>query len=82
MVGKKITKLKKNNIKNNKTVAFEVKNLNKIKDNDFGITLKNINLKINYGEILGIAGIAGNGQNELMDVLSGEVICNNDNEFY
>ncbi|MDG1882183.1 MAG: ATP-binding cassette domain-containing protein, partial [Alphaproteobacteria bacterium] len=38
MVGKKITKLKKNNIKNNKTVAFEVKNLNKIKDNDFGIT--------------------------------------------
>ena len=30
MVGKKITKLKKNNIKNNKTVAFEVKNLNKI----------------------------------------------------
>ena len=80
MVGKKITKLKKNNIKNNKTVAFEVKNLNKIKDNDFGITLKNINLKINYGEILGIAGIAGNGQNELMEVLSGEVICNNDNE--
>ena len=63
--------MKKNNIKNNKTVAFEVKNLNKIKDNDFGITLKNINLKINYGEILGIAGIAGNGQNELMEVLSG-----------
>ena len=80
MVGKKITKLKKINIKNNKTIAFEVKNLNKIKNNDFGITLKNINLKINYGEILGIAGIAGNGQNELMEVLSGEVICNNDNE--
>ena len=27
------------------------------------------------GEILGIAGIAGNGQNELMDALSGEILA-------
>jgi ABC-type uncharacterized transport system ATPase subunit len=29
---------------------------------DFGISLKNINMQVNYGEILGVAGIAGNGQ--------------------
>ncbi|MBS9778216.1 MAG: ABC transporter ATP-binding protein [Gammaproteobacteria bacterium] len=35
--------------------------------------LKNINLQLHKGEIFGIAGIAGNGQNELMSVLSGEI---------
>jgi general nucleoside transport system ATP-binding protein len=81
MVGKKIIKLKKTSVINNsKNVALEVKNLNKVKDNNFGITLKNINLKINYGEILGVAGIAGNGQVELMEMLSGEAICKNNDE--
>lgn len=35
--------------------------------------LKQINLTLHKGEIYGIAGIAGNGQNELMSVLSGEI---------
>ncbi len=35
--------------------------------------LKEINLSLHRGEIYGIAGIAGNGQNELMSVLSGEI---------
>lgn len=39
-----------------------------------GVDLKNIDLAVRAGEILGIAGIAGNGQRELMDVLSGEVL--------
>ena len=39
----------------------------------FGTDLKQINLSVASGEILGIAGIAGNGQSELMDALSGEV---------
>jgi len=38
----------------------------------FGNDLKNINLKIRSGEIFGIAGIAGNGQAELLSALSGE----------
>jgi simple sugar transport system ATP-binding protein len=33
--------------------------------------LKNISLSINQGEILGIAGIDGNGQKELADILAG-----------
>ncbi len=41
----------------------------------FGTDLKDISLSLAAGEILGIAGIAGNGQNELMDALSGEILA-------
>ena len=75
MVGKKITKLRRTVKTKSKNIAFEVKNLDKQKDHEFGISLKNINLQVNYGEILGVAGIAGNGQVELMEILSGEVDC-------
>lgn len=37
-----------------------------------GVTLKDIALEVRAGEILGIAGIAGNGQDELFAALSGE----------
>lgn len=39
----------------------------------FGTDLHDISVSLVGGEILGIAGIAGNGQSELMDALSGEV---------
>ncbi len=39
----------------------------------FGTALKDICLTVNSGEILGIAGISGNGQAELLSALSGEV---------
>ena len=38
----------------------------------FGTSLKTISFSVRSGEILGIAGVAGNGQNELLEVLSGE----------
>ena len=40
---------------------------------EFGTALKEISLDVRGGEIVGIAGIAGNGQGELMDALSGEM---------
>ncbi len=39
----------------------------------FGTSLKDISLTVNSGEILGIAGISGNGQAELLAALSGEI---------
>jgi simple sugar transport system ATP-binding protein len=33
--------------------------------------LKNVSFSLSEGEILGIAGVAGNGQSELLDILSG-----------
>ncbi len=41
----------------------------------FGTDIKDVTLRVAGGEILGIAGIAGNGQNELMDALSGEILA-------
>ncbi len=39
----------------------------------FGTDLKDISFSVSAGEILEIAGIAGNGQSELMDAFSGEI---------
>uniref|UniRef100_UPI0013F6380A ABC transporter ATP-binding protein n=1 Tax=Metapseudomonas otitidis TaxID=319939 RepID=UPI0013F6380A len=38
----------------------------------FGVSLKAIGLEVRSGEIVGIAGVAGNGQDELLALLSGE----------
>ncbi|MGI6245292.1 MAG: ABC transporter ATP-binding protein [Pseudochelatococcus sp.] len=38
----------------------------------FGVALRDIRFAVRPGEIFGIAGIAGNGQDELMEALSGE----------
>jgi simple sugar transport system ATP-binding protein len=37
-----------------------------------GVDLRNVGFEVRAGEILGIAGVAGNGQNELLLALSGE----------
>jgi simple sugar transport system ATP-binding protein len=50
-----------------------VKNLSLKSEHQFGTDLKNIGLTVKGGEILGIGGIAGNGQAELMAALSGEI---------
>ncbi|MGE3247957.1 MAG: ABC transporter ATP-binding protein [Beijerinckiaceae bacterium] len=38
-----------------------------------GVALENVCLTVRSGEIVGIAGVAGNGQQELMEVLIGEM---------
>ena len=49
---------------------LQVSNLNLTKDDGHQV-LKNINFHLKAGEILGVAGVAGNGQSELLDSLSG-----------
>src|SRR6201987_2631070 len=41
-------------------------------DDPHGVRLQNISLELRGGEILGIAGVAGNGQDEFFAALSGE----------
>ena len=56
-----------------------VKNLSLRSDFQHGLDLKKINLEVCKGEVHGIAGIAGNGQVELMEILTGEVRVENPN---
>ncbi len=56
-------------------IRLKVTNLNAIATHPLGISLENINLQVSAGEVVGIAGVAGNGQDELLRVLNGEV-CN------
>jgi general nucleoside transport system ATP-binding protein len=49
-----------------------VRDLNLPADGPFGTRLKDLSFEVRRGEIVGIAGVAGNGQNELFQALSGE----------
>jgi ABC-type uncharacterized transport system ATPase subunit len=55
------------------TPALEVRGLNAASPIPFGTSLKDISFSIQRGEVLGIAGVAGNGQDELLLALSGEL---------
>ncbi|WP_339694527.1 ABC transporter ATP-binding protein [Celeribacter baekdonensis] len=53
-------------------VLLDVQGLDFAPANPFGTRLKNVSLRLRAGEVLGIGGVAGNGQDELLSVLSGE----------
>ena len=53
-------------------VVLDVKNLSLPSLDQFGTTLREVALQVRAGEIVGIAGVSGNGQRELLYALSGE----------
>jgi len=53
-------------------VVLDVRGLNLPKEDHFGMNLEGVRLDVKAGEIVGIAGVSGNGQQELMAALSGE----------
>jgi ABC-type uncharacterized transport system ATPase subunit len=53
-------------------VVLELDRLSHATLDPFGTTLKDISLAVHAGEIVGIAGVSGNGQKELLAALSGE----------
>jgi simple sugar transport system ATP-binding protein len=53
-------------------LALQLRRLSLAKAEPFGTTLVDIELNLHAGEIVGVAGVSGNGQQELMAALSGE----------
>jgi len=53
-------------------VVLDVRGLSLPKEDQFGMNLADISFSVRAGEIVGIAGVSGNGQQELMAALSGE----------
>ena len=72
MIGKKLIQLARSNINTGENI-FSISNLSQKSDDMFGVDLKNISLSVMKGSIVGIAGVAGNGQDELMELLIGEI---------
>ena len=52
-----------------------IRDLSMEPDDPHGTYLRNVAVEVFGGEILGIAGVAGNGQDELFAALSGERLC-------
>ena len=55
--------------------ALKLSNLSVSSSDPFGTDLKEINLSVHGGEIVGVAGVSGNGQQELSRLISGEHIA-------
>ncbi|MBO6719821.1 MAG: ABC transporter ATP-binding protein [Rhizobiaceae bacterium] len=52
---------------------LEVTKLNRKPATPFSIPLRDISVSVRAGEVIGIAGVAGNGQGEFFEAISGEV---------
>ncbi len=72
MVGEKIQPPSRDGQGEGRDARLQVSGLSLPAETEFGVTLSDLSLTVRGGEILGIAGVAGNGQNELMAVLTGE----------
>lgn len=54
-------------------VRLALKGLSVRSPSQFGTSLKEVSFEVRGGEVLGLAGVAGNGQDELLAALSGEL---------
>ena len=71
MIGAEPPKLQHREVKTG-AIGLQAKGLSIIADDPFGVTLDNINFEVRTGEIVGVAGVSGNGQQEFLAALSGE----------
>ena len=53
---------------------LEIRGLSRKPAGPFSIPLRDISLTVRAGEVLGVAGVAGNGQGEFFEAVSGEVL--------
>ena len=71
MIGSEPPALEHRNSKRG-AVVLEVDQLSLARLDPFGTHLSELNMQVHQGEIVGIAGVSGNGQRELLYALSGE----------
>jgi simple sugar transport system ATP-binding protein len=72
MIGAEVRSLSRREGSSSEKIRLEVQGLNLDADHAFGVSLKDVTFAVREGEIYGIAGVAGNGQNELFQALTGE----------
>jgi simple sugar transport system ATP-binding protein len=72
MVGGDVHTVRAAKVPKDGVVRFSLKDASLEAEGPFSVELKNINLDVRGGEVIAIAGVAGNGQSELFDAISGE----------
>ncbi|MCK5273562.1 MAG: ABC transporter ATP-binding protein [Alphaproteobacteria bacterium] len=72
MIGVEVRSLSRRAGSSSQKIRLEVQGLNLDADHTFGVSLRDVTFSVREGEIFGIAGVAGNGQNELFQALTGE----------
>ena len=72
MIGRRVESAKGHTTPAASEVRLKVTGLSVRSDQPHGTDIRDVSFSVRAGEILGIAGIAGNGQTELMNALSGE----------
>ena len=74
MVGSKVAPARHDRLTASGHVRLTVTNLSLPSHDPHGTSLRNIGMQVRAGEVFGIAGVAGNGQDELFAALSGEAL--------
>ena len=72
MIGRRVESAKGHSAAATSEVRLKVTDLSVRSDEPHGTDISDVSFSVHAGEILGIAGIAGNGQTELMNAISGE----------
>lgn len=70
MIGEEITEIERNQNKTTSDLVLNISNLT-VQGNRDEIAVKNLNINTFRGEIVGIAGVDGNGQRELAEAIMG-----------
>lgn len=70
MVGREVSFTTEKTVAKPKQDVLTIENLN-VKDNRQVFKVKSLNLSVRAGEIVGIAGVDGNGQTELIEAITG-----------
>ena len=73
MIGAEPPQLVRREVKTGATV-LKVNSLTLAREDQFGVDLEGVCMEVKAGEVVGIAGVSGNGQKELLYALSGEDI--------
>ena len=69
-------KKRKINSKNSKNI-FNCRNISILKSNTDVHAIENLSFSLSEGEVIGIAGVEGNGQREIIQFLFGQIQCDN-----